>query len=177
MLRTPEAIKLLKKIGYSTSTDFLAEGIEGIAELQGLGFVDCGTRPGFYVLTEAGKRVLLPVTELRNPTPLNKFVRPVSVSQLSVLELMSRLAADGWKDVSVESKSKHTPPLKSNSDRVWYQHAAASKVSANYLRVLLTSGDIFKTGLMDEIHHFQLETWQSCSIVFSYTNAIMQLYN
>lgn len=145
-------------IGYATTADFFADDVPGVVELQRLGLITPGQSQGFYALTEQARKCLLPVTVIQHPKPLHKFIRSVAPSQLSLIELISSLGDSGWQDVCVQSKS-NTPPFKPDGEKVWYQHQNASKISANYLRVLLQSSDLFKSGLQ-EIHHFQLESSQ-----------------
>lgn len=117
-----------------------------------------------YTLTSLGRQCVKPCLELRNPVPILQYKRkPVQlehVGEPTLAELILALADSGWRDVE-HNMSKILQPYKQGGPKIWYS-SKGKKTSKLYLQVLAQAQTIFRSGSMQQIHHFQSQNYYRC---------------
>ena len=133
--------------------DFYMPCDDFVNELVQKRLLQAAGREGFWTLTDKAASVLIQTSIIHRPRPLHKFQRDLPVDDLTILELVTKLGADGWTD-KVSARTSRLMPYSPTKDKVCYHYDTISRA---YLKCILQVSDVFAAGLITELHHYQLE--------------------
>lgn len=113
------------------------------------------SRLDMFSITDAGSHLLELTQNVSDPILLSVFrvhrsAGKSDIQGMVAFECMLELGSRGWGCVHRKG-SRKLFPFSQVSEKVWFYN---TKVDVQYLRVLLSSQELFQLGLR-EIHHFQ----------------------
>ena len=109
----------------------------------------------FYSLSPRAADFLVPVVTYKNPVRLGLYSSCAEQAKMTTLELVQRLASDGW----VEEPCKNSRAKKAfakGAQKVWYSPMDRAPFR-NYLQVLVEAKQVLKS-TTSAIHHGQLDS-------------------
>jgi len=125
---------------------------------------------GWFTLTDYARSFLKLAFCLKEPQKLLEFKRKgasfgKTADDLTAVELVQRLTAEGWKDVTTKKPSQVVPYSGGDGDggmKIWYKKPGQS-INIAYLRALACSASILMNN--DSIHHFQPKAYYSALLL------------